>query len=310
MRQAQAGSVAWLLLAGADLAGGTDLGLITLLLALAPLVVVPLGFALPRPVGPTAWSRLLAVAQPVGALAVAGALLLPTGGLAATIAGVWLGVCLWAAAAEVAVWWRRGSRAVPEIARLGGFLYLCVGATWLVFDRLAVRPLDLPAEIVELTAVHFHYAGFAAALIAGTATARAGSSGRGLAGVATLLVLAGSPVVAAGFAAFGPLQIAGAVLLTVGLLTLAWVTVRGIVPHLRDQPARWLLTVSSVTVVVPMLLAVQWAVGHNYATPALSIPDMARLHGSLNAFGFTLCGLLGWLRATDRSDADRTAGPP
>ncbi|MEX0659666.1 MAG: YndJ family transporter [Egibacteraceae bacterium] len=303
MRQAQAGSVAWLLLVGADLAGWTHLGLVTLLLALAPLVVVPLGFALPRPAGPTAWSRLLAVAQPVGALAVAGALLLPTGGLAAAMAGVWVGVCLFAGADEITVWWRRRSRAVPDIARLGGFGYLCVGATWLVLDRLGVRPLDLPAEIVELTAVHFHYAGFAAALMAGTATALASTAGRSPASVATLLVLAGAPVVAAGFAAFGPLQIAGAVLLTVGLLTLAWVTVRSIVPNLLDQPARWLLTVSSLAVVVPMLLAVQWAVGHNYGTPALPIPDMALFHGSLNAFGFTLCGLLGWLRATNRPDA-------
>lgn len=151
---------------------------------------------------------------------------------------------------------------------------------------------------MELTAVHFHYAGFAAALIAGTATATAGPKARRTAGAATLLILAGSPFVAAGFALFGPLQIAGAALLTVGLLALAWVTIRRIVPNLHDQPARWLLTASSLAVIVPMLLAVQWAVGHNYGTPALSIPDMALFHGTLNAFGFTLCGLLGWLRAT------------
>jgi hypothetical protein len=43
-----------------------------------------------------------------------------------------------------------------------------------------------------------------------------------------------------------------------------------------------------------MLLAVQWAVGHNLGTPALSIPDMVRFHGVANAVGFSLLGVLGW----------------
>lgn len=298
VRSGQVGLVAWLLLAAADLAGWVDLGLITLLLALAPLVVVPLGLAIPRGAAPTTLSRLAAGAQPVGALAAVGALVLPAGGVAVAAAGVWLAVCLGAAADEVAVWWRRRRLAPPALARLGGFAYLCVGAAWLLVDRLGARPLDLPSVIVELTAVHFHYAGFAAALIAGTATTMVAADRRRAAGAATLLILAGPPVVAAGFVVVGPLQIAGAVTLTAGLLLLAWVTVTHAVPRLADRPARWLLTASSAAVVPPMLLAVQWAVGHNYGTPALSIPDMALVHGTLNAFGFTLCGLLGWLRAT------------
>ena len=35
--------------------------------------------------------------------------------------------------------------------------------------------------------------------------------------------------------------------------------------------------------------------------PALSIPDMARTHGVVNAVGFTLLGLLGW-QAGSRQD--------
>ncbi len=43
-----------------------------------------------------------------------------------------------------------------------------------------------------------------------------------------------------------------------------------------------------------MLLAVQWAIGQHTDLPALLIPEMVRTHGLANAFGFTLCGVLGW----------------
>ncbi len=68
---------------------------------------------------------------------------------------------------------------------------------------------------------------------------------------------------------------------------------RHVVPGLRPAAAV-ALTVSSLSVLVPMLLAVQWAAGANLGTPALSIPDMARTHGVANAVGFALLGVVGW----------------
>lgn len=295
--QAGLGTGVWLLLVGGDLAGVVSFGLITALLALAPLVVVPLGLHLSASQAPTPVFRVVRLVQPVGAMAAVGALAMPAGVGASVLAGGWLAVCLGVSADGVGVWWRRPSFAPEGLARVGGFIYLSVGGAWLVLDRLGVRPLALPVEIVELTAVHFHYAGFAAALIAGAATAAVAPAQRRFAAAATLAVLAGSPVVAAGFAVYGPLQIGGAVLLGTGLLLLSWTTVRHVVPRVADRFAQTLLVVSSLAVVVPMVLAIQWAVGHNVGTPALSIPDMALLHGVPNAFGFTLCGLLGWLRA-------------
>jgi hypothetical protein len=42
-----------------------------------------------------------------------------------------------------------------------------------------------------------------------------------------------------------------------------------------------------------MVLAVGWAIAqHVVGFPALSIPDMARLHGVANGVGFVLAGLL------------------
>jgi len=45
-----------------------------------------------------------------------------------------------------------------------------------------------------------------------------------------------------------------------------------------------------------MVLAVMWAAAQHWALPALDIPAMARVHGSVNAIGFVGCGLVGYRR--------------
>jgi hypothetical protein len=47
-----------------------------------------------------------------------------------------------------------------------------------------------------------------------------------------------------------------------------------------------------------LILAALWSVGEYPLQPFVHLAEMARLHGTANAFGFTLCGLLGWVRAT------------
>lgn len=88
-----------------------------------------------------------------------------------------------------------------------------------------------------------------------------------------------------------------------GLLALAWVVLRLVVPTV-ERGAAILLAVSALAVVVPMLLATHWAAAVNLAGfEALPIPVMARTHGVANALGFTLLGLLGGRWALSRAPA-------
>jgi hypothetical protein len=64
-----------------------------------------------------------------------------------------------------------------------------------------------------------------------------------------------------------------------------------------DWMGRSLLVVSALAPVVPMLLAVQWAVAQHADVPSLSVMDMASTHGVLNGIGFVMIGLTGWLLA-------------
>jgi hypothetical protein len=277
----------------ADLPDVVDGALLLAVTALVPLAV-PLaarGNAHRRTV-------LASVTLLVGGWAAA-AIVLPSGAGAAAAAGPWLLWCAVLAVASGLRWLRRPSVDHLVVAVAAG--YLAVGAGWLVADRAGIEPAGFGPPFVQLTAVHFTFAGAVGTVLAWRAWRRRG--GR----VATVAVVATAnapPLIAAGFVAFGPLQIAGAVLLTVGTCAYAWVVLGHVVPTVHRNAA-WLLGTSAVSVVVPMLLAVQWAVGANLGTPALSIPAMAATHGVANAVGFCLLGVLGWRRAAARvADAE------
>lgn len=176
----------------------------------------------------------------------------------------------------------------------------------LVASRFGWRPMNFATVIVELTAVHFHYAGMASSLLAAEALDyldRAGT-GRRVARASVVAIVLAPPLTASGFAFSPLLQITGGILLSVGLVLLSGVILVQVLPYLPVGPWRLLLGVSAITVIAPMFLAVDWALGQYNAIPALTIPQMAQVHGTLNALGFSISGLLAWrLLAAHRQPA-------
>lgn len=266
---------------------------VDLALALAVLVVVPTGTRL-HPGRQVPWAVLVAAGVPA-----AGALLLGPGAVAGAATIPWLLASIVVAVQAIRRWLAAPFLWSADIAWPVAAAYLVVGAAWLAADRFGIEPVGVDRPFVELTAVHFHYAGFAAATLAGCTWRRLGR--RPAAGIATWLVLVAPPLVALGFTVFGALQVVGAVLLTAGLWLGSWLVLARVVPTLASRPRapRWLLVASALSVLAPMVLAVHWAAGTNLGFRVLSIPDMAVLHGLVNAVGFTLAGLVGWLLAAE-----------
>jgi hypothetical protein len=176
--------------------------------------------------------------------------------------------------------------------------YAVAAAVCFVVSRAGSELFGIGEPIVELTAVHYTYAGCAALTLAVLALERSddgGGRGRRLAMVAVVLTGLAPPVVAVGFVAGAALpQVGGAVLMTLGV----WATASR---HLADAAtpaaggsswARVLLGLSGLSVWAPMVLAVAWAAGQHWDVPVLSIPDMARTHGVANALGFSVAGLV------------------
>jgi YndJ-like protein len=185
----------------------------------------------------------------------------------------------------------RATRVVMGVARID----LAVGGAWLVASRLGMRPMGIQEPIGLLTAVHFHFAGFATAMIGAATLFFAERRGdypwlKGL-----VFIMAGLPmVVAVGFVISPALKMAAAVLFSASVASLA-ILLRAFGRRAENATARILLQVAAGAIFAGMVLSGMYAVADYLGSDALTIPQMARTHGILNAMGFCLLGLLGWL---------------
>lgn len=241
------------------------------------------------------------------ALALVLAYLVEPGVLAALCAVPWAGVLLLLAGAGLRRLIRRGWRSLPLLCREFGLIYAAVAAPWLLADRLGLRPLGFDSSIVLLTSVHFHYAGLLMPALTGFAL-----EALRLPRVFNLIgvgVIAGVPAVAVGItssqlALSRDIEMAAAMLMAasglgVGALHL-WLAMQTRWP----MRARCLWVAAGCALAAGMALALLYAVrSFFHPWPWLDIPWMRVLHGSLNALGFGLCGVLAWRRARQRTSS-------
>jgi hypothetical protein len=266
--------------------------LVNLIVMLGMLFVVPAGLRLVDPV------RLAPVRRiwPLFAVPGAVALWLPRGGGATALAVVYaLGTLLPAAHAlrRLAV----GRSVAPvEIAVLTALVTPSVAGIALVAERAGHELFGFTLPILALTVPHFHFAGFAAALVAGLVCGRADGP---LARFAALSVPIGTLGVLGGYFVDDWAELAGALVLTAGMWAVALVTWRDVRGAERDPWTRALLAVSAAVLVATMLLALSWAVGEAADLPHPNLTWMAATHGLGNALGFALCSVLAWRRIHD-----------
>ena len=311
------GAVVWCGLWLSTLGGIVDLSWIALLFALAPLVIVPLGLHLTDQMEnsstnslPERWAR--AVHAPAALLAVVSLLLAP-GLLAGAFASAWIAFCALLAACVPLRLCRGGLARLDALFPAVSFTYSLVGAAWLVASRLGLNPMGFQEPIVLLTAVHFHYAGFAAPLLARPTGRAFGHGGKSTLAIALYRVVApgvllGPGVLAMGFVIGPRVKLAAALILALSEVCLAFLFVSGLV-RIRPFAAQLLLTLAAASVAFSMALAAVWAIGEYPLQPFVNLDQMERFHGTANAFGFTLCGMLGWLLAGEKDEPSHGGQP-
>ena len=293
----------------------SSLGLIELLLLFGPLVAIPGGLAMVQGGQVLRGQALLGLlVLPAAVCAIVGRCLAPEldaaadGSihyLSAVLCLPWLLVTGLVALLGLQRLLKRGLAPIEELAIDAGLLYLPVGGGWLVLSSAGIAPMDFSPEIVLLTAVHFHFAGFSAAVIAGMA-------GRALKeGVASsesmqpftltayrfaaAVVIMGPPLVAVGIMASPIVEVISGVTLSLGMLTLAFVLVLIALPGQELLP-KLLLCAAALSLTATMALSTTYALGeYLYPGEDKLIPNqlMAATHGVVNVLGFTLCGGLG-----------------
>ena len=307
---AGAGAAIWAAIAIAARVGVARIGAIELMFLFAPLVIVPLGLELGRVMTAASAASdnygievLTRLAQPFGAGFAVVALLLPPGRAAGLLACGWLAVCLLAGGCGVmdaVTSWsdaRGGARAtfLFSLAVLAAHLDLVVGGLWLVASRMGMRPLGIQEPIGLLTAVHFHFAGFATAMIAAAMLRLSDGQvyERRLQWIVPFVI--GMPyVVAVGFVVSAALKMVAAAIFSLSVAALA-VLLRSFGKRARQLEARVLLQVAAGAVFAGMVLSSVYAVMDFRGSDVLTIPQMARTHGILNAVGFCMTALLGWV---------------
>lgn len=302
------------------------------LLLFAALVLVPLALDLIEE-QPTPASRrkswLMIVSFPAALLLTGAYLCAPGSWIAITAAIPWVLFCF-----ATAVRGLRGlvkGRGRQYLDVLGGDVarvFLGVGGAWVLADRLGYQPLGFAPAIVTLTGVHFHFAGLLLPIFAGQVTRYFPFSR--MASLAAIGVVLGVPAVAVGITATqlrsGPaieaaagcgLAVAGALVailhvrIAVDLPALLRAEESGAFGVRRRQETsrltaahalwitRGLFAVAGVALFFGVALAAIYASRAFVAPlPWLDIPWMRALHGTVNAFGFGLCGVLAWRRVT------------
>jgi hypothetical protein len=262
------------------------LGPIESLFLWAPLGVVPLGLEL---------IQVRSIVRPLqfsAALCAAASFHFAPGTRAALLAAPWALFCgalaLWGAIRFL----RRWGRFDPvETCIDAALILIAVGGWGLVMSRAGMKPAGFTEPIVLLTAVHFHYTGFAAPLLIGLAARHSGPRKPLLAAGAG--VVAATPILAIGFTMRLPLlKLAAVSVIAASLILFAWELTRFAVDEPRGR-TRALLGIAAFSIFWGMALAGLFAIGEFRERVIVDIPAMAWSHGILNGIGFATCGLLG-----------------
>ncbi|MBL8222780.1 MAG: YndJ family protein [Bryobacterales bacterium] len=266
--------------------------LLALIAPYAPLVVTPLGLAL---AGASPLSRKLV--YPAGALAAA-SFFFDQGWIAAALAFPWFLFTLEIARQGAVRILERWCRPLEEFALHVGMINLAVGGFWMLLARLGERPLGFRDEIILLTAIHFHYAGFAACIF----TAMTGRMMREQADsliyrLAAWAVIGGTPLLAVGITLSRWVEIVAAFWLALGVVLISGLALMTSLLGRTSIAASLCLSIAAASTVISMGLAAAYGVSEFQGALWLPIPRMAVLHGLANALGLSTAGLIGWLLA-------------
>lgn len=277
------------------------------ILLLAPLVIVPMATDILTRTSPFSASQFLPKIvkwQLPAAALFAVAFLLPNDWLSTICALPWVGVTFAIAAVGFGEIRRGAWRDGASFSLAAGMSYLSVAGVWAVMERLGFYPFGFDPEIVFLTIVHFHYAGFLLPVLAGLSARQLG------AGVFNQIVcyftVVGVGLLAVGITLtnFGidtDWEMASAWLMASSAAAVAAMHFRIAFLKNNTLKTRGLWAMSATALFGGMLLAGLY--GSRFLSPVswLDIPMMRALHGSLNAIGFGLLGVWGWWLHTGHS---------
>lgn len=299
-RSAVSGAVVWLLFFAFEIGDSRETATIQRICLFGFLVIVPLALSLiasEKTNDNKEWLyRSSLLAQPVAALSATVSFLFEPGWWAAILALPWVIVTGLMALLGLTRITQPQLNSPPEFSIDSGLIFIPVAGFWFFVSRLGIQFLGFGDTIILLTAVHFTFAAYAAPIIAGLSGRKLMEQGNDvrLFTFVPFGIAVGTPLVAAGITFSPVIGLVGTLLISVALVLLAVLVIGKIVPKLNRMIATVLLIISALSSGMAMVLACIYAYSIVARKLVFDIPQMAKTHGILNSFGFTLCALLAW----------------
>ena len=273
------------------------------LLLFGALVIVPLGLATVDLHGPRRPLSLFPWLQLGAALMLTVSFALTPGLVAALFAVPWLVFTM--LLALLGLLHLRRARSAGERGISLALIFIAIGGSWAFLARAGLRPLDFDERIVLLTGDHFHYAGFALPILTGLAALRLCDRISKLTViaviVAVLLVAVGITVTQ--MTRSHDVELAASWLMSAACLLVAVLQFR-LARRAESLAEELLFGLSGLSLLGGLGLAAAYALSTHLGGTWLTIPRMIPLHGTLNALGFALPGLLAWVVRQLRESAE------
>jgi hypothetical protein len=283
------GFIGWLIFAFCKLPFSPfQIGYVQILILAVPTFLLPFaGFLLK-------YSKKETIIGLFAGLVLTAAFLLEKSPITAVLTIPWLLWTLWMALVKFQKWLKNAAYNIAKLNLLAASLFLPVAAAWAFADRLDFRPFNFDATITLLTAAHFNYAGFILPILTGLILPKFKNIWAKTFGLGIII---GVPLVAIGITTSHFLL--PEIIETVSVTILAS-SAFGIgflhffLAFKTKRKTRGLFALSGLALMAGMTLAIGY--GWRYYVPIsfLSIPWMYAVHGTLNALGFALPGVLGW----------------
>lgn len=196
----------------------------------------------------------------------------------------------WMAFAAYLCWQRLkqvNSWSLTNIMELAQSLFLFTAACWALADRMTLTPLGFTGDIVLLTAVHFHYAGFTLTWLATNVKTLPDWTRWG--------IVSGVGLVAIGITSSqiqlpAWIEVLSVTILAIAALRMAWALL-----FIGEGGSRFFFWFAALALSIGMLLALTYGWRYYFPIPALNIPVMYAIHGSLNSLGFALPAIWAYL---------------
>ncbi|MFJ7737390.1 YndJ family protein [Lysinibacillus sp. NPDC097287] len=217
----------------------------------------------------------------------------PDGGIAITLAFVYVLYTAFVALLGVKRFLHRGFTNIAEIAIDVGLIYIFVGGLWF-FASIANIDTGFTPIITWLTGIHFHYSAFLLAVSSGL-FGRVHQSKWYTASVVILLV--GPMLVAIGITFSTIIEVVSVVLYIFAIYSLFILSIKTKLPRMQGL----LLRISYGAVCVTILWSLLYAFGNFIGTSIVGIPDMLKFHGFFNCVLFGGFGVMAWAIAVPKS---------